>query len=161
MSSAAISVATFLFVSGAFLVFSAIVLVSVLGRRDATVACATGIVFAFVVTVEACRPTSAIDGGVAEVPVEAAVEVVDGTCTLLEGLTKNQTVLTICATVEELATVAAFVASFLRPASVVEAEPSACTVVANTCATRAELGPAIELILRKRDAKRAALGPMR
>lgn len=85
--------------------------------------------------------------------VEAGEGIVDNTCTLLTGLTQNQTVISICATVEEVATIAAYVGSFLRHGDFVDA--GACTPLAHTgvCATRSELGQAIQLVTAKRRAR--------
>lgn len=46
---------------------------------------------------------------------EAGVVGVDGICTLLEGITENQTVISICATVEEVAWIVATFAPLLDP----------------------------------------------
>lgn len=84
--------------------------------------------------------------------VEAGVGIVDNTCTLLEGFTQNQTVITICAYVEEVATIATFIVNFLRHGATQAADAGTCTPLPGTgvCATKSELGQAIQLIVQKR-----------
>lgn len=84
--------------------------------------------------------------------VEAGAAGAQGLCTLLEGVTQNQTVISICATVEEIALIAAFVATLVRHGELADA--GACTPLPGTivCATKAELGQAIPLVLAKRRA---------
>jgi hypothetical protein len=82
--------------------------------------------------------------------VEAGTQIANGVCTLLEGVTQNQTVITICATVEEVAAVVAFISTFLRHGEAVDA--GVCTVLpaSNLCATKQEIGQGITLLVNKR-----------
>ncbi len=82
----------------------------------------------------------------------------DPICQLLEGLTENRTVINVCATVEEVADIANTIIR-LFPSRKLGASPdggAACTPLPKTsvCATREELGPAIQALVAKR---RAAL----
>ena len=70
-----------------------------------------------------------------------------GLCTRLEGVTDNQTVIAICATVEEIA----YVVSILGPILGKEAG-GACTPIptTNVCATPLQMGRGIRALLEKR-----------
>lgn len=99
---------------------------------------------------------SAIEGGTDNPgivnAIDAGTEIANGACTFLEGITQNQTVISICASVEEVAALVGFVSSFLRHGQLVDA--GACTAVPNTnlCATRAEIGQGISFLVAKRQA---------
>lgn len=82
--------------------------------------------------------------------VEAGVDGVNGVCTFLEGVTENQTVISICATVEEIA----FIASILAPFLVRNLDGGTCKVVQGTslCVTPLDLGRAIQTVLARRRA---------
>jgi len=106
-----------------------------------------------------CRPGLPAEPGIVTFPADAAVQTVDGVCTLLEGITQDRTVLDVCATVEEIATIAAFIALHVRRDLGAPDAAAPCTVVANMCATSEELGPALQFILAKRVAKITAKVP--
>ena len=84
---------------------------------------------------------------------EAGVAAIDNTCSFLEGLTDNGTVISICATVEEIASIAALVVPFLAVAP--DAGPRVCTVLPGRteCATKQEIGKGITQVLSKRRAR--------
>ncbi len=96
--------------------------------------------------------------------VGAGVVAADAACTILEGLTPNRTVIQACATAEEVAAIADFVAKFLRhgdaparTATLSDARTAAegvCTPLPGTvvCATREELGAGIQALLVRRRA---------
>ena len=98
------------------------------------------------------NPTHDADASATQSPdyVEAGVQVATGACTFLQGITQNQTVISICATIEEVAQIATFIGSFLRHGEIVDA--GSCTVLPNSrvCATPAELGKAISFVVTKR-----------
>lgn len=108
-----------------------------------------------------CRGASGTDAGAPAPPstaelIEAGIAVVNSTCTLLEGVTQNLTVVSICATLEEVATIATFVSQFLkRELPYTGAAPLPCTPIPGTevCATREELGRGIVFVLAKRRAR--------
>lgn len=107
-----------------------------------------------------CRSPGGADAGppppsTAEL-VEAGITVVNSTCALLEGVTQSLTVVSICATLEEVATIATFVSQFLkRELPYADAAPLPCTPLPGTevCATREELGRGIVFVLAKRRAR--------
>ena len=82
--------------------------------------------------------------------VEAGTQVASGVCTLLEGVTQNQTVISICATVEEVAAVVAYISTFLRHGEAIDA--GTCTVLSGSklCATKQEVGQGISLLIVER-----------
>ena len=84
---------------------------------------------------------------------DAGTAIVDNSCTLLEGITQNQTIISVCATIEEIATIASYVANFLHKGATADA--GTCTSLGKTgvCATKAEIGQGIQLILEKRRIK--------
>lgn len=71
-----------------------------------------------------------------------------GLCTRLEGVTDNQTIISICATIEEIA----YVVSILGPILSRDADGGACTPIPTTtvCATPIQMGRAIRALLEKR-----------
>jgi hypothetical protein len=71
-----------------------------------------------------------------------------GLCTRLEGVTDNQTIIAICATVEEIA----YVVSVLGPILGRETDAGACTQIPSTkvCATPLQMGRGIQAVLEKR-----------
>jgi hypothetical protein len=89
-------------------------------------------------------PTTIVEAGVQPVVTEA--------CTWLEGVTDNTTVLSICATAEEVL----LIVGILTPLLAKEGAPdAACTILPNTkiCATKKQLGPAILQIVERRRAR--------
>jgi len=100
-----------------------------------------------VVMLQGCTPSQVPDAGPI---VEAGAGVANGVCSILEGVTDNQTVISVCATVEEVATIAAWILTFVRADTT---DAGACTsLTTNVCATRAEIGRGIQLVLAKRRA---------
>jgi len=94
---------------------------------------------------EGCKPSEA--PGL----LEAGAPPVGAICTWLEGLTSNQTVISICADAEEVLQIATQIAPLLSP----QADGGTCTPLPGTtvCATREQLGPAIQQVLRRRQAR--------
>ena len=120
------------------------------------------VIAAIVFVVVACKPSSGpVDAADSGPLIEAGVAVVDSGCALLEGITQNQTVISICATVEEIASMVGFIAQFLRHGSATDA--GACTMLPGTtfCATKSEMGAAIQFVLQKRAARFALDGGAR
>jgi hypothetical protein len=107
-----------------------------------------GVVLLVVAGVLGCSQPAAPIG----VYVEAGTTAVNDACDLIEGVTQNQTVISACATAEEIAFIATTVGQFLRKGSESDA---GCTVLPKSafCATRAEIGRGIELVLERRRAR--------
>ncbi len=84
--------------------------------------------------------------------VEGGIAVLNGTCTLLEGVTDNQTLISICASAEEVAGIVQFISGLLRHGETADAGP--CTIIPGStlCATKSELGRAITFTVQKRRA---------
>lgn len=110
---------------------------------------------------------SAVVGGCQQAPAPATITPivqagVNATCTMLEGVTPNKTVLQVCATAEEVAAVADLIARVLRTekprsATLSGAQTAAeggCTPLVGTavCASREELGVALPVLLARRAA---------
>jgi hypothetical protein len=98
-------------------------------------------------------PTSDASAPSSAAVVEAGAQVVNGACNLLTGWTSNQTVITLCATAEDIIDILGFFAQhkLLGRADAGEV----CTVIPTTqvCATKRELGDAISFVLTKRSAR--------
>lgn len=94
---------------------------------------------------EGCKPSEA--PGL----LEAGAPPVGAICTWLEGLTSNKTVIAICADAEEVLQIATQIAPLLSP----QTDAGACTPLPGTsvCATREQLGPAIQRVLYRRQAR--------
>jgi len=84
--------------------------------------------------------------------VEAGTAVATDLCTLLEGWTENQTVISICATIEEVLLIASTLVPLL-PAEAADA--GVCTLLPETtaCATKKQIGRGIQIVLLKRRAR--------
>jgi hypothetical protein len=84
--------------------------------------------------------------------VEAGAPVVKDLCTLLEGWTENQTVISICATVEEVLTIAS---TLVPPLSAEAADAGVCTPLPGTtaCAMKRQIGRGIQMVLLQRRAR--------
>jgi hypothetical protein len=112
--------------------------------------------FGLVGVEDACTPSGNPDVGKI---VEAGVPAISGVCTLLEGITDNQTVITICADAQELFTIGGIISSLLPKTEQVEAGIVVpCTMLiinsgVSICATKQQLGQAIPVVLAKRRAK--------
>jgi len=102
--------------------------------------------FAVMITGEACKNANA---PVAQVE-EAGTAIVKDECQLMTGITQNQTILTVCATAEEVLYIATLVSGFLRHGQSVDA--GTCTPLKGTavCATPEELGKALVSVIQKR-----------
>jgi hypothetical protein len=114
--------------------------------------CSRAFVFASAiaaVSAAACKPVQGPDAGT----IEAGVSVATGLCTLLEGIDDSGVLRTICATVEEIAAVAAFILT-LRPAGGSDAglASAACVPLPGTdlCATSAERAKAVSFLVKLR-----------
>lgn len=106
---------------------------------------------------QGCKTSPPADAGITEV--EAGQAVVTDACTLLTGVTQNQTVIAVCATIEEIAQVVALIAT-LRTADgghpPLSAESLTCFPVPNNklfCATPQEIGIGVTALLDARKAR--------
>jgi hypothetical protein len=91
------------------------------------------------------RPDSPVDYE------DAGYVIVDSACSFLQGVTTNQTIIAVCATVEEIAFIATILAPLLAK-DTLDGGP-VCDPVPNTdlCATPEQMGKAIQaLIMRRR-----------
>ena len=111
-------------------------------RTIATVAFALGTLGAPALVETACsgRP-------VTPATVEAGVSTVNDGCTFLEGITDNRTVISVCATVEE---VAWLVSTFLP--LLIAGDAGACQPIQGTalCLTPLQTGRAVQAITQRR-----------
>ena len=104
--------------------------------------------------VESCKP-----GDTPTVVLEAGVTpVVDQTCAWLEGVTDNTTVLSICATAEEVLVLVGIIAPLLSKSTATSSTPTdagACKMIPSTtlCATREQLGVGILALIERRRAR--------
>lgn len=85
--------------------------------------------------------------------VEAGITVANDTCKFLEGVTDNQTLINVCATVEEIAWMVGIFAPLLKPAE--QADASTCKPVPSTkfCATPRDTGRMIQGLVSLRHAR--------
>lgn len=85
--------------------------------------------------------------------VEAGTPIANAVCQTIEGVTDNGVIKVICANIDEIGAIVNFIGN-LRKASDAGALASAapCTPVGELCATKQELAPAIDQVLRKRAA---------
>lgn len=79
--------------------------------------------------------------------IEAGGAVANDACRFLEGVTQNQTLISICASVEEIALIATAIAPFLKTD---DAGPCTTLPGTNVCATKALLGQGIQIVLANR-----------
>lgn len=91
--------------------------------------------------------------------VDAGIAAVEATCSFLEGFTENKTVISVCATLEEIGFIAdtilsLFPASRERKSSAAPDGGATCALLSGTtvCATRAEVGAGIKALVQKRRA---------
>ncbi len=100
----------------------------------------------------ACKPAGGpiVDAEAGVAILEAGAPIVTGACSLLEGVDSSGTVASICATVEEVAQVVAFILT-LRSANVT---PPACMTLPGStmCASKAEIAKGIHYLVIKRRA---------
>lgn len=84
---------------------------------------------------------------------EAGIVVVDSACSFLQGVTTNQTIIAVCATVEEIAFIATVLAPLLAK-DTLDGKAPTCDPVPNTdlCATPEQMGTAIQALIMKRRA---------
>ncbi len=84
--------------------------------------------------------------------VEAGTPVAKNVCSLLEGWTENQTIISICADVEEVLLIASTLIPLL---SAEAADAGVCTMLPGTtaCATKRQIGRGIQIVLLKRRAR--------
>lgn len=87
--------------------------------------------------------------------VEAGAQVATGVCSLIEGGETAGVVRSICATVEEVAQIIAFILTLRTATDGGALASGSCTVLPGStfCATRAETGQAITYIVRVRSAR--------
>jgi len=85
------------------------------------------------------------------VALDAGSRVVGTLCHFLEGITENDTVITICATAEELLTIAGIVAPLLADQND-GGLATRCIVIPETdvCATKRQIGKGIAVVLEQR-----------
>ncbi len=101
-------------------------------------------------TFTACQPANgpASDAGVW---VEAAVGIADGACTVIEGVTNDGTVRTVCATVEEVGAIANFINKLRESDAGTKAyRGQACVQVGTVCATSYERAQGVLEVSRLR-----------
>jgi hypothetical protein len=105
-----------------------------------------------------CKPASGplVDAEAGAALVEAGTTIATGLCTVLEGIDSTGTLRTICATIEEIAAIAAFV---LTLRSLPDAGPpkagEACQLLGSStvCATSAERAAGILRVINQRAAR--------
>ncbi len=107
-----------------------------------------GIVFA---ATEHCSPRKPAPSP--EAALDAGSRVVGTLCQFLEGITENDTLVTVCATAEEVLLIAQILAPLLASSSDAGSNER-CTRLPETevCATKHQLGKAIPIVLEKRRA---------
>lgn len=101
-----------------------------------------------------CKPASGPTDADASGIVEGGVQIATDVCSLIEGIDDNGAIRSICATVEEVAQIIAFVLT-LRPADAGPHAMAACQNLPGTtfCATSAERAKGILFLVRARSAR--------
>ena len=107
-----------------------------------------------------CRPSATpLDADAAGL-VEASAVVASDVCTLLEGVTSSSTLESVCATVEELGQIVAFVLTLRGLARADAGSTIPCQVLpgSSVCATKREIGQGVEFVFHARAARLARDG---
>jgi hypothetical protein len=107
---------------------------------------------ALVLFLVACKPASGPIVDAESGVVDAAVSTVNDVCSLLEVVDSSGVLRTICATVEEIASIIAFILT-LRSADAGAAQCTTTLPGTSFCATKDEVAKGIAYVLRLRQAR--------